>query len=63
MPITILDTKVEGDEIWLKVALGRNTDILEKILFTDSEVTSLKRQAIKEYLHNYVEKMLDNDRS
>lgn len=59
MPLTILDTKIENNEVWLKVTLGRNTDILEKILFTDREVEDLKQKAIKEYLHNLIDKVFD----
>lgn len=58
--ITVLETKFEGDDVWFKVALGRNTDILEKILFTDREVDLLKKKAIKEYLHNLIDKLLDS---
>lgn len=60
MPVVVLDTKFENDEIWLKVTLGRNTDILEKILFTDREIDCIKEKAIKEFMHNLVDKLLDS---
>ena len=44
--IKVLETKVEGDEVWLKVELQRNTDILAKSLYTKADVDVLTDEAL-----------------
>jgi hypothetical protein len=50
----VLDSRVfEGDkgEAWFRVELGRNTNILEKELFTQDDIEAAKREAVKEFLY------------
>lgn len=57
--ITILETKVENNEVWIKVKLERNTDILQKELYTEQDIKNAKEDAIIEFL-NWQKEQFEN---
>jgi len=57
--ITVLETKVENNEVWIKVKLERNTDILQKELYTEQDIKNAKEDAIIEFL-NWQKEQFEN---
>jgi hypothetical protein len=51
----VLDRRVDKDEVWFKVKLDRNTDILSQELFTQSDMEAAKGQAIVDFLKRLLE--------
>lgn len=48
----ILEVKVVDDDVWLKVKLQRNTDVLGTFkLYTPYEIKMIERDAVEEFLN------------
>lgn len=64
MSIKVLDTRIYNDEIWLKVKLSRNTDILITKLYTEQDIEAHNQTAILKFLNwqgdQYFKWQLDN---
>lgn len=53
----VLDTRIyeDGEVVWFKVKLERNTDILSQELFTQNNIENAKKEAVREFLNRLME--------
>ncbi len=58
--ITVLDTRCNDyGDVWFKVKLERNADVLVKKLYTEQDLNIIINEKIKEFLNWQVERLLE----